>query len=132
MLAGRAGRYGLTEFREDLRKLTTRAGVEGRQTVFLVTDAHLVSERFVEDINSLLGSGEVPNLFPPVRRPASRRPASRRPAGRRARSDASKARSLVIAARIDANVPAGGRCCGCCRCRHCRTSTRRCSARCGR
>ena len=29
----------------------------------LVTDTQIVDEQFMEDINNMLGSGEVPNLF---------------------------------------------------------------------
>jgi dynein heavy chain len=49
--------YGLTEFRDDLKKLYRLTGVEGRHVAFLFTDNHIVSESFVEDINNLLNSG---------------------------------------------------------------------------
>lgn len=41
------------------------AGVQGKKTVFLISDSQLKEESFVEDIDSLLNSGEVPNLFTP-------------------------------------------------------------------
>jgi dynein heavy chain, axonemal len=41
------------------------AGVERSPVVFLFTDSQIVNEGFVEDINSILNAGDVPNLFPP-------------------------------------------------------------------
>ncbi|KAK2964418.1 putative Dynein axonemal heavy chain 6 [Blattamonas nauphoetae] len=55
--------YGLNEFREDLRKLYTLAGAEGKPTVFLLNDTQIASESFLEDINCILSSGDVPGLF---------------------------------------------------------------------
>ncbi|KAJ3347122.1 Dynein heavy chain 6, axonemal [Entophlyctis luteolus] len=55
--------YDTEEWREDLKKLYRSAGVEGKNTVFLLTDTQIKKETFLEDINSILNSGEVPNLF---------------------------------------------------------------------
>ena len=55
--------YRILEFKEDLKKLYEMSGVKKQQTVFLFNDTQVVDESFLEDINSLLGSGEVPNLF---------------------------------------------------------------------
>ena len=57
--------YRLNEFREDIRKLYYKAGVEYKPTVFLFTDTQVVEESFLEDINNILSSGEVPNLYTP-------------------------------------------------------------------
>jgi dynein heavy chain len=57
--------YRQTEFREDLRKLYATAGVDNKPTVFLFTDTQVVEETFLEDINNILSSGEVPNLYKP-------------------------------------------------------------------
>ncbi|KAJ7377616.1 Dynein heavy chain 6, axonemal [Desmophyllum pertusum] len=57
--------YDYSSFREDLKKLYNSAGVEGKNTVFLFTDTQIVVEEFLEDINNILNSGEVPNLFEP-------------------------------------------------------------------
>ncbi|KAA6386742.1 MAG: putative Dynein-1-beta heavy chain, flagellar inner arm I1 complex, partial [Streblomastix strix] len=55
--------YGQNEFREDLRKLYGQAGADGKPTVFLLNDTQIVKESFLEDLNCILGSGEVPGLF---------------------------------------------------------------------
>ncbi|XP_072006034.1 dynein axonemal heavy chain 2 [Engystomops pustulosus] len=55
--------YRKQEFREDLKKLYRLAGVEGRPTVFLLTDTQITDESFLEDVNNVLSSGEVPNLY---------------------------------------------------------------------
>ncbi|KAK9408021.1 dynein heavy chain 6 axonemal [Crotalus adamanteus] len=55
--------YNYDSFHEDLRKLYKMAGVEDKDMVFLFTDTQIVVEEFLEDINNILNSGEVPNLF---------------------------------------------------------------------
>eukprot|EP00770_Monocercomonoides_exilis_P008083 MONOS_8041.1-p1 / transcript=MONOS_8041.1 / gene=MONOS_8041 / organism=Monocercomonoides_exilis_PA203 / gene_product=dynein haevy chain 9, inner dynein arm 5 / transcript_product=dynein haevy chain 9, inner dynein arm 5 / location=Mono_scaffold00292:32264-47119(-) / protein_length=4951 / sequence_SO=supercontig / SO=protein_coding / is_pseudo=false len=55
--------YGHNEFREDLRKLYMQSGAEGKSIVFLLSDMQIVSEAFLEDVNCILSSGEVPGLF---------------------------------------------------------------------
>ena len=57
--------YRLQEFREDLTKLYFLAGVENKPSVFLFNDTQVVDESFLEDINNILSSGEVPNLYKP-------------------------------------------------------------------
>uniref|UniRef100_A0A674AYD2 Dynein axonemal heavy chain 12 n=1 Tax=Salmo trutta TaxID=8032 RepID=A0A674AYD2_SALTR len=51
--------YGLNEWRDDLKS----AGVKGQKTVFLLTDSQIKEEAFLEDVDSVLNTGEVPNLF---------------------------------------------------------------------
>jgi len=58
--------YGKNEWREDVKKVLLRAGKEGKPTVFLFTDSQIVMESFLEDINNILNSGEVPNIFDQV------------------------------------------------------------------
>ena len=48
-----------------MRKLYWKAGVNNKPTVFLFTDTQVVEESFLEDINNILSSGEVPNLYSP-------------------------------------------------------------------
>ena len=56
--------YTTVEWKEDLKKFCRAAGAEGRPCVFLFSDSQIKDESYVEDINNLLNSGEVPNLFP--------------------------------------------------------------------
>ena len=55
--------YGSAEFHEDLKVILMTAGAENQQTVFLFSDTQIVNESFLEDINNILNSGEVPNLY---------------------------------------------------------------------
>uniref|UniRef100_A0A8C7MDM0 Dynein axonemal heavy chain 12 n=1 Tax=Oncorhynchus kisutch TaxID=8019 RepID=A0A8C7MDM0_ONCKI len=55
--------YGLNEWRDDLKLLLKSAGVKGQKTVFLLTDSQIKEEAFLEDVDSVLNTGEVPNLF---------------------------------------------------------------------
>ena len=56
-------RYGMDDFYEDLRGLMRRVGVEGEKVCFIFDEANILSSGFIEAINSLLASGEVPGLF---------------------------------------------------------------------
>uniref|UniRef100_A0A8C9VE60 Dynein axonemal heavy chain 12 n=1 Tax=Scleropages formosus TaxID=113540 RepID=A0A8C9VE60_SCLFO len=55
--------YGMNEWRDDLKRLLKSAGLKGQKTVFLLTDAQIKEEAFLEDVDSLLNTGEVPNIF---------------------------------------------------------------------
>ena len=44
--------------------MLTKAGTEGKQIVFLFSDNQIKDESFVEDINMILNTGDVPNIFP--------------------------------------------------------------------
>ncbi|XP_070711337.1 dynein axonemal heavy chain 2 [Pempheris klunzingeri] len=55
--------YRKQEFREDIKKLYRLTGVDNKPTVFLFNDTQIVEESFLEDINNILSSGEVPNLY---------------------------------------------------------------------
>ncbi|KAG2436335.1 hypothetical protein HXX76_006644 [Chlamydomonas incerta] len=56
--------YGPAEWREDLKRFVRIAGGDNKQAVFLFSDTQIKAESFVEDVNNLLNSGEVPNMFP--------------------------------------------------------------------
>jgi dynein heavy chain len=55
--------YGELEFREDLKTLFNKVGVDKRKVTFLFTDAHVAEEGFLELINNVLASGMVPALY---------------------------------------------------------------------
>ena len=54
------------EWRDDLRRVLKQAGAQFQPTAFLFSDTQLKDESFLEDINNILNTGEVPNLFPKV------------------------------------------------------------------
>uniref|UniRef100_F1ST22 Dynein axonemal heavy chain 2 n=1 Tax=Sus scrofa TaxID=9823 RepID=F1ST22_PIG len=55
--------YRKQEFREDIKRLYRQAGVELKATSFLFVDTQIADPVFLEDINNILSSGEVPNLY---------------------------------------------------------------------
>ncbi|XP_076756861.1 dynein heavy chain at 62B [Xylocopa sonorina] len=55
--------YGVQEWRDDIKKILMNSGGLGKDFVFLVTEGQIKREIFLNDIDSLLNSGEVPNLF---------------------------------------------------------------------
>ncbi|MBZ3878788.1 Dynein heavy chain 10, axonemal [Sciurus carolinensis] len=56
--------YSENNFREDLKSLYLKLGLEDKTVIFLFTDAHVAEEGFLELINNMLTSGIVPALFP--------------------------------------------------------------------
>ncbi|XP_043257418.1 dynein axonemal heavy chain 3 [Colletes gigas] len=55
--------YGFTEWREDMKNLLLRVGCQGKSTVFLFGDHQIKQETFVEDINMILNTADIPNLY---------------------------------------------------------------------
>ncbi|XP_056424426.1 dynein axonemal heavy chain 14 isoform X2 [Hyla sarda] len=55
--------YGHTEFREDLKKVYKEAGLLGHSVVLLIQDSNIIQDSFLEDINCILNSGDVPDMF---------------------------------------------------------------------
>uniref|UniRef100_A0A2H1WCP9 SFRICE_005064 n=1 Tax=Spodoptera frugiperda TaxID=7108 RepID=A0A2H1WCP9_SPOFR len=55
--------YGVNEWRDDIRKLLMKAGIIGKPLVFLFADNQIMYEGMVEDINMLLNTGDIPNLY---------------------------------------------------------------------
>ncbi|CAG9332270.1 unnamed protein product [Blepharisma stoltei] len=55
--------FGMTEWRDRLKALFFKTGLENHPTVFLFSDTQISNEGFLEDINNLLNNGEVPNLL---------------------------------------------------------------------
>ncbi|KAL4171660.1 hypothetical protein KRP22_009750 [Phytophthora ramorum] len=56
--------YTLAAFLDDLRGLCKTAGQAGKGVVFLLTEADIKDDSFLEQVNALLATGEVPGLFP--------------------------------------------------------------------
>ena len=56
-------RYTLAMFDDDLRAVLRRAGVDGERIAFLFDESNALSSGFLERMNALLASGEVPGLF---------------------------------------------------------------------
>ncbi|XP_077915202.1 cytoplasmic dynein 2 heavy chain 1 isoform X5 [Halichoerus grypus] len=55
--------YELKQFKNDLKHVLHLAGIEAQQVVLLLEDYQFVHPAFLEMINSLLSSGEVPGLY---------------------------------------------------------------------
>jgi len=58
--------FGIKDWKDFLKTILLNAGKKhgkGENTVFLFADTQIIQESFLEDINNLLNSGEVPNLF---------------------------------------------------------------------
>ncbi|CAE7219408.1 DNAH6 [Symbiodinium sp. KB8] len=55
--------YDTAQWHDDLKRFLMQAGAEGRPTVFLFSDTQIVNEGFLEDINNILNTGDVPNLY---------------------------------------------------------------------
>ncbi|NXI65822.1 DYHC2 protein, partial [Anseranas semipalmata] len=55
--------YELKQFKNDLKYVMELAGIEAQQVVLLLEDYQFVHSTFLEMINSLLSSGEVPGLY---------------------------------------------------------------------
>ncbi|XP_062252615.1 dynein axonemal heavy chain 1 [Platichthys flesus] len=58
-----AKNYGQPEWREDIKSIMLKAGLQDQQITFLFVDTQIKSESFLEDINNILNSGDVPNLY---------------------------------------------------------------------
>jgi dynein heavy chain, axonemal len=55
--------YTMVEWRDDLRIVLKKAGIGSKPFVFLFSDTQIKYADFVLDINSILNTGQVPNLF---------------------------------------------------------------------
>ena len=60
----KAGRnYGVGDFDADLRSIMKRAGCKGEKICFIFDESNVLGPAFLERMNALLASGEVPGLF---------------------------------------------------------------------
>jgi dynein heavy chain len=53
----------MIEFREDIKNLMKGVGGKGQPTSFIFNDNAIKEDAFLEDINNILNTGEVPNIF---------------------------------------------------------------------
>lgn len=58
--------YNLNSFMDDMRVLYKKCGQEGKNATFILTEAEMKDETYLEIMNSFLMTGEIPNLFPKV------------------------------------------------------------------
>ena len=56
-------RYTAVNFEEDLRAMLVEVGANGTKTLFLFDEANALDSSFLERLNALLQSGEIPGLF---------------------------------------------------------------------
>ena len=56
-------RYTVEQFDDDLRVLFKRVGIENHKICFIFDESNALSSAFLERMNSLLASGEIPGLF---------------------------------------------------------------------
>ncbi|XP_028903273.1 dynein heavy chain 14, axonemal isoform X3 [Ornithorhynchus anatinus] len=55
--------YGHMDFREDIKNVFWKAGLEGKRTALLIVDSDIIQESFLEDLNCILNTGNIPDLF---------------------------------------------------------------------
>ncbi|KAH8863214.1 Dynein heavy chain 1, axonemal [Schistosoma japonicum] len=55
--------YSINDWREDLKKIMMKTGIENKPVTFLFSDTQIKSESFLEDINNILNAGDVPNIY---------------------------------------------------------------------
>jgi len=55
--------FGDTQFKENIKELYNIAGPAGGSVTFILTDAEIKYETFLEAVNSMLATGEIPGLF---------------------------------------------------------------------
>ncbi|XP_025092040.1 dynein heavy chain 10, axonemal-like isoform X1 [Pomacea canaliculata] len=56
--------YNENSFRDDLKALYYKLGMDNKMMIFLFADQHVAEEGFLELVNNMLTSGMVPALFP--------------------------------------------------------------------
>lgn len=55
--------YGENNFKDFLKERMFEAGINGERITFCLTDSQIIKETFLEFINNLLNTGEIPNLL---------------------------------------------------------------------
>lgn len=57
--------YRVTDFLDFMKNQMKEAGFGGNQIAFVMTDTQIIFEAFIENLNNLLNTGEIPNLMLP-------------------------------------------------------------------
>ena len=57
--------YGQKHFNDFIKERMFECGIDGKKIAFTMTDSQILMESFLEDINNILNTGEVPNLMLP-------------------------------------------------------------------
>ena len=55
--------YGMNDLKTDIQAMYQKAGVQGAQLLFILTDAQITNDKFLVYINDILSSGWIPELF---------------------------------------------------------------------
>lgn len=55
--------YSGKDFRTDIKTQMMKCGCTGEQVTFLMTDTQIINENFLEDVNNVLNTGEITNLY---------------------------------------------------------------------
>ena len=55
--------YNMMNWREDVKKALMQCGADNKTTTFLFTDTQIINDQMLEDINGILNSADVPNLY---------------------------------------------------------------------
>ena len=54
---------GVEDFDNDLREVLLRSGCQGEKVCFIFDESNVLESSFLERMNAILASGEVPGLF---------------------------------------------------------------------
>jgi len=57
--------YSMRDWRDNLKTVLMIGGVQGKPTSFVFVDTQIINENMLEDINTVLNSGDVPGLYRP-------------------------------------------------------------------
>ena len=57
--------FGIKQFKNDLKAVMQLSGVEEEQIFMVIEDQNLIEDHFLDLVNSLLSSGEIPGLYSP-------------------------------------------------------------------
>lgn len=57
--------YNQNEFREDIKIAMKKSGIEGLHSTLIINDNQIIDEVFLEDVNNIQRSGEIPKMWAP-------------------------------------------------------------------